>query len=639
MTNCLIVWDYDSPPPPSDSRIFLWRGTCGPVTAGTVSAAALIEADANRLRTRFVKWAEGLAESQSRGTCLRQLLMFDQQLSLWWSSPMAIKCEIEKSAWITDILKLVCFRDWITSDDGLHVTKVVYHGSSGDIAKCIATVCAHRDIDFRWTTTSHSGLWDRRTLARLTSKLPRILKGALWIGRFFAQRIGLGRADALKWANAEGSACFVDYLLHVPRDRSSNGCGESAYWSSLPDDLRARGVRTNWLHVLIPRIDGYSARDARRILRDLNSANGGIETHCCVDSFITLPMTFAVLAQYISFCIRNLHYRAPASLAPLDGVDVWPLAREQWLDGLFGTPLAASLMYTHLFAQALGTIKHQRIGVYLQEGAAWEYPMIAAWRNTAHGLLVGSPHSTIRFWDLRITGSASGGTGSVLDRPQPDLIAVNGPTSRRLLATAGHSQERLVDVEALRYRNLLSVADRPCSGSGALPKLLVVTEYSSRVTTAQLACLRDALALIACGWEIRVKSHIACPIPPSTLRGLGMCEVFGSVVELARDSDAVFVGPMTSAVVDCLASGTPMAVFRDPAELDWSPIRGVPGIIRVCSPVELASFLLNPVTLSDGPSPSDVFYLSSQSTRWQRLILGTLLTNPEQDALKHETHL
>lgn len=631
MKKRLNVWDSDSPPPPDQSLYFLWQSACREESGRVVSAAALIEGNAVELRNRFVKWAEDISEIEVNGKSVRQRLAFDGQLSLWWSSPIAVKCGFEASTWITDALKLLCLRDWIASTRGVQVAELAYHGTRKDIAECVAAICAKQNIEFHWVPPENGVPHTRKMLALLVSKIPRTLQGGLWIARFVARRIGLHQEGAREWMNTRGAVCFVDYFLHIGHRDSSRGHFKSAYWSSLPDELSARGVKSNWLHVLLPHIDGYSARDTRTILRALNSAPDGHETHCCVDSFLTLSMAFVVLADYIKLSIRNLGLRQLPHPPTLDGVDVWPLARKHWLDGLFGTPLASSLMYTHLFRRALGHIKHQNVGVYLQEGAAWEYPMLAAWRRSSHGTIIGNPHSTVRFWDMRYTGAAPSDTGSALDRPQPDLIAVNGPSARSTLVGAGYSNTRLVEVEALRYSHLTQMPNHLVRRDGERRRLLVVTEYSPRVTAAQLDCLKKALPLTSGDWDIWAKSHIACDIPRQTFLNLRMTEVAGSVFELACNADAVFVGPMTSAALDVLGSRAPLAVFRDPNEVDWSPVRGLPGVKRVCSPTDLASFLLSPIAESERACVGEFFHLDTQVTCWRQLILGALPSDPAPD--------
>jgi surface carbohydrate biosynthesis protein (TIGR04326 family) len=61
----------------------------------------------------------------------------------------------------------------------------------------------------------------------------------------------------------------------------------------------------------------------------------------------------------------------------------------------------STLLQYNLMESAINMLPRQDKGIYLQENQAWEMGMIHAWKSAGHGKLVGSIHSTVRYWDLR----------------------------------------------------------------------------------------------------------------------------------------------------------------------------------------------------------------------------------------------
>jgi surface carbohydrate biosynthesis protein (TIGR04326 family) len=150
--------------------------------------------------------------------------------------------------------------------------------------------------------------------------------------------------------------------------------------------------------------------------------------------------------------------------------------------------------------------------------------------------------------------------------------------------------------------------------------LLVITEFSPRFSEKQLGCLQIALQLMTERWEVWVKSHISHPIRIDLFRGLNVTERRGSLLELTANADAIFVGPMTSAAIEALASDAPVATFRDLDEVDWSPLRGIKGATRVSSPAELAQFMVSAAGRRNEVDPKELVNLSNSTANWYRLL-------------------
>ena len=92
----------------------------------------------------------------------------------------------------------------------------------------------------------------------------------------------------------------------------------------------------------------------------------------------------------------------------------------------------SNILFLNLFESALGALPTQRLGVYLQENQSWEFALIQTWKAARHGRLVGSQHSTVRYWDLRYYFDSRSyyrdGTNIL---PLPDKISLKIQTFQR----------------------------------------------------------------------------------------------------------------------------------------------------------------------------------------------------------------
>ena len=91
------------------------------------------------------------------------------------------------------------------------------------------------------------------------------------------------------------------------------------------------------------------------------------------------------------------------------------------------------------------------VSIFL-ENTDWEFLFVQNWRLASLGTLIGVPHTSIRFWDLRYFYD----TRSFLQLPFPDLIAVMALTPPSYVLESGYKDYQLVEVEALRYMYLSS---------------------------------------------------------------------------------------------------------------------------------------------------------------------------------------
>jgi surface carbohydrate biosynthesis protein (TIGR04326 family) len=295
----------------------------------------------------------------------------------------------------------------------------------------------------------------------------------------------------------------------------------------------------------------------------------------------------------------------------------WAEIDNVWNDAYFGSRAVYFTYMLNLFESLLGRIPKQPLGIYLMEGQPWEFAFISAWRRFGHGKLIGVPHSTIRYWDLRyardprvyqLTGPYA--------MPRPDVVAVNGPAAKAQLLSDEYP-------EALRYLHLLEQSD---SGSLRKPSLraqvLLLGEYEFDSTTQLLDATLTAKSVGLRDMEIRIRPHPAAPKNPDFQKFGVEISAASSVGEDVRAADLVVAMSTTSAVLDAYCLGIPVIVIEDPNRLNGSPLLGREDVPFVRTPEELAAAM--DAILADPPPRvfrgHEFFYLDKDLPRWRALL-------------------
>ncbi len=86
-------------------------------------------------------------------------------------------------------------------------------------------------------------------------------------------------------------------------------------------------------------------------------------------------------------------------------------------------------------------------------------------------------------------------------------------------------------------------------------------------------------------------------------------------------TDTAYSSNMTSAAVDAYLTGLPVVVMLEETELNFSPLRGQPGVRFVSTPEELAESLQTADQgMAKGPDHNEFFFLDPELPRWQRLL-------------------
>lgn len=572
------------------------------------------------LRVRFIGWVHDLGEAQIDGRRLIDHLALRPGFSYWWMT-LLVEKSYGKSTRLFDAVKLLALEDLI----GIYSDSTIIL-VSGDktLARAFRLWCRNAGLAFDWRRL-HGGVEPVSLVRRLYRSLPHPVQAAVFLLRYLWQRWPLRQVRKAQFPDSAAKVTLCSYFDNLDMGAARQDRFFSRYWTALPEMLAKNGCRTNWLQLFVEHESAPTAPQARDLITRFNQNSAGIQCHATLDGVLGVSLILGALRDYGRIVLAGLRLRkARRHFHPAHSkVNFWPLFEQDWRNSMFGTTAMSNCLVLNLFERTLKRLPRQELGIYLQENQGWEMGFAYAWKAAGHGRLVGVPHSTVRYWDLRyFFDSRSYQRTGKHDLPLPDVVALNGPAAMAAFRQGGFPEDRIVEVEALRY---LYLADLPPLQSVAREpsmsplRVLILGDYLPSVTDQQMRWLSDAAHLFPPDTGYVVKPHPASPINTSDYPSLQLQIVGSPLAELLGDCNVAYTSNITSAAVDAYSAGIPVVSVLDGDAFNLSPLRGLTGVTYVTGPSELAHVLRH-APESEGVMVEAYFCLDKQLPRWRRLL-------------------
>lgn len=618
-----LVWDSELSPPPYAGETVLWSSVAEEGTRDAISMPLLVERDADVLRGRYLAWVHDVGQDMVGGHSLIDRLQLRHGFSYWWMTPLSEKCNYSKSQQIDHAIRLLAFSSWV---EGRVVRRLVLASPDECLANCFRTWCAGAGSEFEWRklpARKRVSPWYRR----IGGALPDAVPAVVWLAKYVLDRWPLKGQGVHAWQQTQAKVTFASYSLNLQPDTTRSGHFESLYWGALPKAMSCSDRQSNWMHLYVEDKILPSPASAKKAFGLFNKNEKSVRTHITPDSFLGWDVIARSVRDWLRF--RKYGDTIPRAFRSTrcTGIDIGPLFEKEWQQSFWGREALKNFLYYNLVDAAVRALPKQDVGVYLQENQPWEMAFIHAWRSAGHGRLIGVPHSSVRYWDLRYFFDERDSAGDAAHRrPQPDQVAVNGPVAMRVLQAGNHLSERLVLVEALRYQYLvdmpLTMGSENTRNSGCPLRILVLTDYDAGHTEKQLRLLAKTLHLLPDDAQITVKPHPALPLSSADFPGQQVEISARPLSELLAMADVAYTSSVTSAAVDAYCAGLPVVALFDPTSLNMSPLRGVNAVEFVHTPEQLAHALLGVPWERDRKSSAENFFtLDKMLPRWHQLLV------------------
>jgi surface carbohydrate biosynthesis protein (TIGR04326 family) len=533
----LILWDALMPPDGFSGR---W-----------VSAPELVRQQRIPLRAEYLQWLADVGEERVGGRTLTERLTIRGGSSYWWMCAPS-EYSFNSTSLSYAVVRLMAVCRW--ADE--HGVNGITSGLTDRAAnQTLADWCQRTGRRFSVSTREHE-TGRARTLLSLAMRR--------WV-RGWRDARGANRDAVPGPRGPRSTALIIDYLAHVERTESGL---RSGYWGTLPELLRSRGVSIDWLHVFVPTAQTLTIRAAEELASHLTSP---AESHAVVQGQLSFTDLMRALADYgtLRLRLRDVRRRPPGPT--LGDLQPWPLLLQSLTSDLAGGPAMDNCLWIRAFDHYLRELPHQVMGIYVQENQPWELAMIGAWRSHGHGLLVGVPHTTVRFWDLRYVRAATSQDPAHSPMPLPDISVLNGPAAESGLDGYPPLGRDVRRGEALRFigKSAGVIESRRRRRAGD-PRLLVIAEYDPGYAEDQAALARAACDLADQG-DMRIdlvwRPHPAATGTLPRLPEQARVDPRTPLDTLLAETDLVLSGDFSSAILQAHALG--IAVITMPPSLTF----------------------------------------------------------------------
>lgn len=593
-----------------------------------ISIPKLVEEQADTLKARYLAWIYDLGETRLSGKRLVDHLELRPGFSYWWMTLLAEKIYSE-SPGPYDAVRFFALEDLTQA---LYSRRIALVSSDQTLVATFKRWCRSAGVDFVWKRSEQIASQTplKRRIFRL---IPYTAQSAVWLVRYLWQRWPLRHEHKGFDAMPKTEITFVDYLIHLDRSALTTGCFASNYWAGLVGVLAQAKTRVNWLHLYIPHATIPTTKRARDLIVQFNHNGAKLESHASLDGALSFSLVFAVLRDYARLVWRSWrlsgirHHFRPAG----SNLDLWPLFKQGWLNSMRGSATMWNCLALNLFEKTLSQLPRQKLGVYLQENHGWEMAFIYAWKAAGHGNLIGAPHATMRYWYLSyFHDPRSYLRRAKNDLPMPNQVALNGPMAIMAYRDGGYPENKITEVEALRYSYLATkdAAKTQNTDSSTTFRILVCGDISPAVSQQMMRWLELAASDLPANTRYTIKSHPACTIKAGDNPSLTLHMTDAPLIELLADCDVTFASNITSAAVDAYCSGIPVIQVLDGNTFNMSPLRGLNGVVYVTNPTELAEALRGALHWERGVA-EPYFCLDKKLPRWYKL-LGLCPINEEQ---------
>jgi len=422
---------------------------------------------------------------------------------------------------------------------------------------------------------------------------------------------------------SDSEISFFSYFFNLDSDSIDKGIFKTRYWTLLHEVLSEKTKKINWLHIFIPNEVTPTVKDAVEITQNVDSKSHSNQAHTLLDSALSWKVVLQTLKDYFKIFFLGLRIKKSNILSQSQfcKFELWSILQDDFHQSFFGVTAMSNVLFFNLFESAIIRLPYQEKGFYIMENQAWERGLIYAWNKANHGELIGVPHTTVSYWDLRhFFSEKEYNPASTI--PLPDKVALNGEAAYKMYCNSGFPRLKILHVEALRYLYLDKVRSKKAINTlKTLPRILILGDYQVMATNLQMNLLTSAIAHLGKDIEFIVKAHPANPIAVSDWPELKLRVVNDSLDQLIDQYDVAYTSNTTASALDAYLSGKFVITILDPNTFNLSPLRDQEGVEFVSTYMELSESIDNLKNCIPTPDVSIDFFSTSRNLRkWRDLL-------------------
>jgi surface carbohydrate biosynthesis protein (TIGR04326 family) len=565
----LIIWDSKSEAPIGDWFTLLWNQYPKTKNNHLASIPNIVEEKSNVLKKAYLAWVYEFGHTKFNGKSIIDYMTIHPGFSYWWCSSMAQKFNSSDTSKINNGIKALAFELFFLEHKFKSIT---LYSNDLTLAQVLGKFCKSRNVIFDFKKLQLQKKYTFMTYIK--SNLPFFVLVLIYLLRYEIRTFKLRFLKKPKLNTKFNDVIFFDIFTHLDNKSFKKARFYSNYWTILTKKMEVFGIKSSWVHLfykhsLIPNI-----KIARRLIDRFNLSKKGVEYHYLLEKPFSLSMLKNIFLDYFKIRkkykdLKNINEKVPKC----SDIDLWLFHKDEWCNSLCGIPSIDLCIKLFCLNEFLRSVPKQRLGIYLAENQPWEMALIYAWKHNGHGCLIGTPHTTIRYWDLRyFNDSRLYASESLKKQFLPNLFAINGPASKKVLINESYPKNKLIEVEALRflYLNKVTGAKKKLFNKQKL-RILVCGDFDFKGTQKLIDWMKFVSNSLSNIKKIVFKPH---PAFQGNYKFFEKIEITNKpFLKLASTFDIVVTTNISSISVDAFCSGIPVVQVLDADNFNLSPLR------------------------------------------------------------------
>lgn len=592
--NPIIIWDLPHPPPEpkkNTGQFIFWRSFETQGFPRAISLPRLVEKNALTLREKYLAWVYQAGQAKFQKKKLVDYFEIYPGFSYWWMTYLVEKCNYDRSIYIEDIIRLLALVSWIKKN---RVREARLFTGNPKLADCFQKWCLNQEIGLSINLYPPKNCVIENAKEIILKQI-QLVWGASWLIKKYIRGRTIRNLGVREWINAPKGITFASYFFNYDIKKAARGNFQSHFWGPLPNVLKKRKVFSRWIHLWGPFDETAQFKKIAFLIKKTNEKQKNSQVITILESFFDKKILIQSLKDYIIIAWKSWKISYSKLMPKLDGLEIWPFFANQWQNCSSGSTAINNLCSFHLFQKAFKNEKKSGPLVYLMENQPWELGMIQAWRKHLKGAVIGFPHSTVRFWDLRYFFDKRNNLHKLKSSalPKPDLIAVHSKSMHKTFLGSNYESKSLINVEALRFGKskktdlrIITKYEKQLK-ENTRKQLAVFTDFSWGFTDFQLNLLNQVSENTLDQFLIFLKPHPAFKIEIKKYPNLKIQNEKLSTGQLLSQCDLVFTSNSTSVAFEAYSLGIPVITAVDPERFNYSPFFNQDKVTFVRSPKDL----------------------------------------------------
>jgi len=598
-------------------NILFWKQHVDKKNSNQLSIIDIVEDKSDELRKSYLEWIYDIGETNISDKKIIEHLEIRQDLSYWWMTSLAHKFNISGTSQINNSIKLLALEAHLNDNN---FNTLILSSDNIALSKIIKNFCFRRNINFKFYKTEK--IKKVKNIQFFFNFLPNIIKALIYLCRYFFRTLPLYFQKNITPSNNMGDVMFFDILTHLNKKSFNDGKFYSNYWTVLVNKINSYSMNSNWAHLFFKHPNLQSINNANKLLNKFTLSSKKKEFHQLVEKPLTIKALFTITSDFLRLRKTLRKLKKINNIYPLGSdFNLWLFHDAEWKESLGGIWAMDNCIKLYLFTKLLEKMPKQRLGFYVSENQPWEIAMLYAWRFFGHGKIVGVPHTTIRFWDLRYFHDKRIYNNAIIRNSiLPDLLAVNGPVALDMMVSSGYLPERIVEVEALRYMHLLSIKPKKLIINTNKPlKILICGDFLKKNNEHILNLISEASNFLPANTSYTFKPHPAFPYDFNSFQNKNLEITEDSLSNIITYYDVILTSNITSVSVEAYFLKIPLIQISNGEDFNLSPLRKIDSKNLVKSSYELAD-ILNSLKYKKSKPVKPYFFLDKNLKRWTKLL-------------------